>query len=198
MNNPRRARGGRTVGARAQLNQLKSALHGHQNKLRAAAPPPFSQAPYNSLTISQVIAGQAASYGFSTKDLCTFLLTQLGLPQAQIVALVDYVSIKLRRIDAYSASQGSSTVAPKISGTFFSLTPTVNPSTTETQYPRMKRLTDTGNLSRNAVVSYSYPTHMADTPLAASADFTVFSVETNIANSTTVRFHVQWSFNGIA
>lgn len=176
---------------------MKSNLHGHENRLRLVAPPPFNEAPYNSLTISQRIKGGAGSYGFVVKDICTYLLTQFGLPNAQIVALVDYVSFKLKRVDIFAAARGSSGENPEIIGTFYSLSPTVNDSTTETVYPRLKRLKDTGNLSRNAVVSYSWPSHMADTPLDATADFEVCTAVTNLEDSTTVRFHVQWAFNGV-
>jgi len=196
MNRGRRGRGA-AGGVRRQVNLLKSAMHGHQNRLRLVAPPPFNESPYNSLTISQRIKGGAGLYEFVVKDVCTYLLTQFGLPNAQIVALVDYVSIKLKRVDVYAAARGSSTENPALNCTFYSLSPTVNDATTETVYPRMKRLTDTGNLSRNAVVSYSWPTHMADTPLDAAADFAVVSVTTNLEDSALVRFHVQWAFNGI-
>merc|ERR1712094_92818 len=88
QNRPRRGRRNGTT-PRAQLQALKSQLHGHQNKLQAAAPPSFTQVPYNSITVSQRIKGGAGSYQFGVKDICTYLLTQFGIPNAQIVALVD-------------------------------------------------------------------------------------------------------------
>jgi len=195
----------RVVGARRRVdpnvkrtvNALKSALHGHANRLMRADPPPFTKAPYQSITVSQKIAGVPSAYNFTTKDISVYLLTQLGIPSASIVALSTLVTFKLRRVDVYTSAIGSSTEAPKVQLTAKSLIPTTNPSTTETVYPTLKRLEDTGNLSENAVVSYSWPTHMADTPLDDNADFEVCLVEPNLANSTTVRFHIQWSFGGI-
>jgi hypothetical protein len=120
------------------------------------------------------------------------LVTQLGL-SAQTKTIIN---IKVSRVDVYGMATASSTDRPAVSLDCSSLVASMgDPSTpgpAEVWYGVIKKLSDQGNLSEAAVVSYSWPLHMADLPLNHNSVFTIASASGNVAN-TLVRFHVLWT-----
>jgi hypothetical protein len=82
-----------------------------------------------------------------------------------------------------------------------SVTPSIGDPTTpgnaEIFYGIMKKLSDQGNLSDAAKVSYTWPRAMADIPLSSQSVFSLVSVAGNQAN-TCIRLHMLWSATDIA
>lgn len=176
--------------ARQMNRSLLSNLHGHANRLNRTEPPPYTRAPFQDLTVAIKVT-ELGEVTLSTKDICTFLTTQLGL---DAVTTIEKIVFKLRRVDAYANAVGSSANAPKVKMVCNSLIPTSATDGTKSAYPEIKRLEDTGNLSRNAVVSYSWPLSQSDMCLAQDPDVTVVNLTTFATNSTELRVHVNWSF----
>jgi hypothetical protein len=182
----------RLPSAKQQIQTLKRSLHGHANKLSHMAPPQVTKRPWYPLVIDIVIPTAGNEVFYSPSDLINSLTTQLGLPsQASSI-----LNMKVSRIDAYSIGTGASTDRPAISMDVSSVTPSIGDPTTpgnaEVFYSIIKKLTDQGNLSESAKVSYSYPRHMSDQPLSSQSGFSIFSVAGNQAN-TAVRVHCHWA-----
>jgi hypothetical protein len=174
------------------LRALKRQLHGHENKLRHAAPPPVTLRPYYPLVVNCVIPTAATDTYYAPTDVINALVTQLGL-SAQTKTIIN---IKVSRVDVYGMATASSPDRPAVSLDCSSLVASMgDPSTpgpAEVWYGVIKKLSDQGNLSQAAVVSYSWPLHMADLPLNHNSVFTIASASGNVAN-TLVRFHVLWT-----
>jgi len=120
------------------------------------------------------------------------VLSQLGLTASQVVDL----NVKLSRVDVWGIATASSTDRPAVAIDCASFLPTVSTDgSKEFVYGILKRLTDQGNLSQAAKVSYSWPAHMADLPLSAKGDNPVCSVSGNVAN-VAVHLHLLWSSAG--
>jgi hypothetical protein len=96
---------------------------------------------------------------------------------------------------------GASTDRPSIAMDVSSVTPSIgdpaSPGSAEVFYGIMKKLTDQGNLSDAAKVSYTWPSAMADLPLSSQSVFSLISVAGNQPN-TSVRVHLLWSSTDIA
>jgi len=182
---------------RRELGLLKSALHGHENKLRALDPVSLNRRPYNSLVVQQTLISEGTSIGVQVSGIVKALLGQLGLATQDATL----INIKIRRCDCWAASKANSTVRPAVSADFSSLVPTVADPTTPgnaiVAYPNMKRLSDLGGVTSAARVSYSWPTAMADIPLNQNADFVVMETASNITEID-VRWHVLWNTADIA
>jgi hypothetical protein len=149
------------------------------------------------LVLDLIIAQPAVETFWTPSDMINALTTQLGLPsQASSI-----INIKVQRVDAYTMSTGASTDRPAISMDVSSVTPSIGDPTTpgnaEVFYGIMKKLSDQGNLSDAAKVSYTWPTAMADVPLSSQSVFALASVAGNQPN-TAVRFHLLWSTTDIA
>jgi hypothetical protein len=144
-----------------------------------------------------VIAAAGNETFYSPSDIINSLVTQLGLASQSS----SICNIKVRRVDAFTMATGASTDRPAISMDVSSVTPSVGDPTTpgnaEVFYGIMKKLTDQGNLSDAAKVSYTWPTAMADIPLSAQSVFSLVSVAGNQPN-TSVRIHLLWSTTDIA
>jgi len=177
---------------RAQVNRLKSELHGHSNRLRHLAPPGFSRRPFNNLVVSHVIGSPGIEEFFNAGDVITFLKNQLGL-QDQTKSLI---VIKLHRIDYYAVPVGTSTDRPSVSMSVSSLIPTVgDPATPQNaivSYGNLFDKQDLGSLQDCAKLSYTFPKAMSDIPLSQQASFNFLSCAANVPNSE-IRFHLQWS-----
>jgi hypothetical protein len=118
-------------------------------------------------------------------------VTQLGISsQSQA-----NVNVKLHRVDAYTMPTGGSTDRPAISMDISSLQPSLSDLATQTDeviYPILKKLSDQGNLSEAAKVSYTWPLHMQDIPLPYATTFAAIAVAGNQPN-TCVRVHLSWA-----
>lgn len=183
--------------AKQQIAAMKRSAHGHKNILNWSAPPQVTARPWYNLVLDLVIANAATDTYFSPKSLITRLCTQLGLPsQAASV-----INIKAKRVDAFTMATGASTDRPAISMDVSSTQPSVGdpltPGNAEVFYGVMKKLSDQGNLSDAAKVSYTWPTAQADVPLSSQSVFSLVSVAGNQPN-TCVRVHVLWSTTDIA
>lgn len=199
----------RSMNTRRSINMLKSALHGHQNRLRHLVPPPVNRRPFNTMTIDHVFENTATpkvieEYG--PPDIFNFWLNQQGLvtifnglTETLQNEFRSRFTFRLRRIDAYAVPIGGSTQRPSVFLDVASLIPTVSDDTLPTApvsvaYPLLKRIEDVGNLSECAKVSYTFPLHMADTPLNPIADFNFAAVSSNTEN-VSMRFHIQWTLS---
>jgi len=153
--------------------------------------------PWYPLVLDKVIANAATETFYRPKDLCETVANQLGLG-AQAIPLLN---IKLSRVDVYCMPTGSSTDRPAVSLICSSLVPSVGdpatPAAAEVFYGNLKRLSDQGNLSEAAKVSYTWPLHMADIPMNHGVAFNVAAASGNLVN-TCVRFHVLWSTCDVA
>lgn len=175
-----------------QLNMLKRALHGHKNNLRHLAPPQVTKRPWYPLVVDFTQPSAAAETFFTPSEICNSLVAQLGLPsQASSI-----INIKVQRVDCYSIPTGSATDRPFCSIDVSSVTPSIGdpatPGSAEVFYGILKKVTDQGNLSEAAKVSYTWPAHMADLPLSSQCVFTLVASAGNQANTLT-RFHLLWS-----
>jgi BRCT domain type II-containing protein len=143
-----------------------------------------------------VIASAATETFYSPSDITNRLIDQLGL----ISQNKPVINVKVQRVDAYVMPTGASTDRPAVSMDVSSVTPGIGdpatPGAAEVFYGILKKLSDQGNLSDAAKVSYSWPRHMADLPLSSQANFQLVGVAGNLAN-TTVRFHLLWSTTDI-
>lgn len=167
---------------------IMSMIHGHSNRITRSEPPPYTRSPYTDLTVAIKVT-EVGEVTLSTKDIATFLVTQLGLDP---VTLGDKVVFRLKRVDAYANAVGASANAPKVKMMCNSLIPVTVPDTST--HPEMKSLEDTGNLSRNAVVSYTWPVSQSGVVLGMTPDVVCARVITFAANSTELRVHVNWSW----
>jgi hypothetical protein len=190
----RQARGRRpqAQSARSQVQMLKRAMHGHKNNIRHVAPPQVTRRPWYPLVVDYVKPEAGIEVFFTPSEICNILVNQLGLPsQASSI-----VNIKVSRVDVYSMPTGSSTDRPSVSMDVSSVTPSIGdpatPGTAEVFYGIMKKLSDQGNLSDAAKVSYTWPSHMQDIPLSSQSVFTLVAASGNQANTLT-RFHLLWS-----
>lgn len=189
----RRGRGGAAPANRA-VNALKRQLHGHSNRLAHVAPPSVTLRPYYPLVLDIVQASAATEVYHTPKSLISHLVNQLGMAEQDKAS----INIKISRVDAWVMATGVSTDRPAVNMNCSSLVPTVGdpttptPSVNEVFYGVIKRQSDQGNVGESAMVSYTWPLHMADMPLNAHATFTVAGIAGNLAN-TAVRFHILWS-----
>lgn len=195
MNNPRQRRGAQRRGPapiQQQMNMLKKSLHGHANRLSHPAPPQITKRPWYPLTVDLIIASAGVETFYSPSDIVSRLVDQLGLTSQN----KPIINIKVQRVDAYCMPTGASTDRPAVSLDVSSVTPAIGdpatPGVAEVFYGVLKKLSDQGNLSDAAKVSYTWPRHMADLPLSSNAAFGLVAVAGNLAN-TTVRFHLLWS-----
>lgn len=193
----RRARVPQAQTAARSLGTLKSALHGHQNKLSHTTPPPVNYRPYNSLVVSHVMGTPGLDYLFGPKDVVGFIKSQLGL-QDQTKTLIVF---KLKRVDVFATPIGGSTDRPAINMEVCSLVPVLadpaTPSSAIVSYGKLFSGNDIGSLQDCAKLSYTFPMHMADIPLSQLAEFHFLEVAANTINAE-VRFHVSWSTVGEA
>jgi hypothetical protein len=147
--------------------------------------------------LDRVISNAATEVFYSPQSLVEALVTQLGLNAADKAT----INIRVSRVDAYCMPTGSSTDRPAVSMDVSSTNPSigdpVTPGAAEVFYSIIKRLSDQGNLSDAAKVSYSWPRHMADMPLSSQSQFTLCAVSGNLVN-TAVRFHLHWSTTDVA
>lgn len=180
-----------------QLNMLKKSLHGHANRLSHPAPPQITKRPWYPLTVDMIIASAGVETFYSPSDITNRLVEQLGLTSQN----KPVINIKVQRVDAYCMPTGASTDRPALSMDVSSVTPGMGdpatPGVAEVFYGVLKKLSDQGNLSDAAKVSYTWPRHMADLPLSSNAVFSLVAVAGNLAN-TTVRFHLLWSTTDVA
>jgi hypothetical protein len=171
---------------------LKKSLHGHANRLSHPAPPQITKRPWYPCVVDLVIASAGVETFYTPSDIVNRLIDQLGL----ITQNKPVINIKVQRVDAYCMPTGASTDRPAISMDVSSVTPGIGdpatPGSAEVFYGILKKLSDLGNLSDAAKVSYTWPRHMADMPLSSNAVFNLTAVSGNLAN-TTVRFHLLWS-----
>jgi len=186
----RRANRARRTNARQSVRALTSSLHGHANRLRHWDPPQYNRAPFQNITIAIKLA-DLGTLPVTTTDVTTFLNTQLGLDP---VTTNEKVVFKLQRVDAYANAIGSSTTSPKVKLVCYSLIPTTEQDVTKSANPEIKRLEDSGTLSKNAVVSYTWPLSQRDVVLTSLIQIPVFEVTTFASNAVELRVHVQWAF----
>jgi hypothetical protein len=204
MNRGRGRRGNQTrnpvpePGAQAlrAVRELKRSLHGHKNELRGMAPSEVTKRPWYPLVVNTVIASAAVETFYSPADIVNILSAQLGLSsQTKTV-----VNVKIQRVDVWAMATGASSDRPAVSLDVSSLVPGIGDpvgSTSEIFYGIIKKLSDEGNLSESAKVSYTWPAHMADVPLNSNVVFTVVATSGNVPN-VQVRFHLLWSTTDIA
>lgn len=192
-NNNRR----RPTSAKRQLSQLKRSLHGHANKLAWVSPPQITVRPWYPLVLDMVIPAANTDTYFTPNNLITALVNQLGL-SAQDKTLI---TVKVNRVDAFTMATGGSTDRPAVSMDVSSVTPSIGdpqtPGNARVYYGLLKKLTDQGNLSDAAKVSYTWPRNMADIPLASDAEFSLISVAGNQPN-TSLRVHILWTSAALA
>jgi len=176
---------------------LKRSLQGHANKLNHVAPPQITKRPFYPLVVNAVIAAAGTEVYYTPASIVEKLITQLGLNEQSKATMV----IKIQRVDAYCMPTGGSTDRPAISMDCSSVNPAIGdpstPGNAEVFYGLLKRLSDQGNLSDAAKVSYTWPRHMADQPISSQATFQLVGVAGNQPN-TCVRFHILWSSNDVA
>lgn len=187
-----RGRGNGRRTAIGVVNGLKSALHGHANKLRHLAPPCVNLRPFNSIVVTHVIPSAGVEYFIKASAIVEYLQNQLGLQAATNTKIV----IKLKRIDFYAIPIGPSSDRPACNMIVSSLSPIVGdpvtPGNAIVSYGNLYSSTDVGNLQECAKLSYTFPLHMADIPISTTADFNVCEVASNMTNAE-LRFHIQWS-----
>jgi len=174
------------------MNMLKRSLHGHKNNLRHMAPPQVTRRPWYPLVVDYTTPNAGVETFFTPSEICNILVSQLGLPsQASSI-----VNIKVQRVDCYSIPTGAATDRPFVSIDVSSVIPSVGdpstPGAAEVFYGILKKVTDQGNLSEAARVSYTWPAHMADIPLSSQSVFSLVASSGNQANTLT-RFHLLWS-----
>jgi hypothetical protein len=147
--------------------------------------------------VNAVIPTAGVDTIYSPTDIINALTTQLGL-NAQTKT---QVNIKLQRVDVFGMATASSPDRPAVNADVSSIIPAIGdpstPGVAEVFYGVIKKLSDQGNLSECAKVSYTWPLHMADIPLNHNAVWTVVSAAGNVAN-VTLRFHVLWSTTDVA
>lgn len=199
FNGRRRARGAATLqqrgptSVRAQLGMLKSALHGHANKLGGTNPPPFTRRPYSSITVEKT-ATSATDEVVTIKQIISALQAQLGTTNEEF-------QFKIQRIDiwvmptGWSVDTGKVNAIPTVRARFFSLVPNVN-SVPVKSTNTLKSLEDIGCPGASAaVVSYSWPKDQQDMPMNAVEGGSIPVFEYTIATNCTafMRFHLHWS-----
>jgi hypothetical protein len=179
------------------VRELKRSLHGHKNELRTVAPTEVTKRPWYPLVVNGVIAGAGLETFYTPADIVNILSNQLGL-SAQTKTVVN---VKIQRVDVWGMATAASSDRPAVSLDVSSLIPgigdPVSTSVSEVFYGIMKRMSDQGNLSESAKLSYTWPAHMADIPFNSNVIFNVVAASGNVENIT-VRFHVLWSTSDIA
>lgn len=193
MNRPRGRGNGRLgVSAKQQIATLKRQMHGHANKLNHAAPPQITKRPWFPLVLDYVTPNAGTETFFTPSEIISILVSQLGLPSQATANM----NIRLHRVDVYGMAVASSTDRPAVTLDASSLVPSLGdpatPGNAEVFYSIIKKLTDQGNLSEAAKVSYTWPSHMADHPMSAQTVFSVAATSGNVPNLLT-RFHLHWS-----
>jgi len=203
-----RAPANRSNGFRVAMGSLKSSIHGHENKLRAAQPPPVNRTPFNTIVLAFDIPGNGGSVEVDLATLILKLKDQLNLTGS------DNLRCKVQRVDFWCIADevpisgqdiGKIAINPSVSAQFFSLNPNVGNTSASggaAKYPvLLKDLSDEGMSGVSAaVVSYSYPRAMADMSLKAppvGLSITDSQVITTCSapEGTTVkaRFHLHWN-----
>lgn len=193
---------------RGALNQLKSSLHGHENKLRQTNPPTVNLTPYNTIIVSEEYADTGSVTSRTVKDIAEALLVQLGFGPDSGVA----VRIKIQRIDAWALpskaeSGGTFTFqqTPIVAAKFFSLISQVDNAATSSSKTGfkvgLKEIRDEGLSGQQAAIaSYSWPRDQADMPLgeaSTNADTgKVISISSEVGNRIILRYHLHWSTIG--
>ena len=189
--------GGNRAVTQNQLANLKRQLHGHKNNLWSPAPTELTRRPWYPLVVQKIIAAAGVETFYAPKDIVDGIIGQLGLTDQNKPIIV----FKIARVDAWCTPVGGSTDRPAVSMDCSSVTPSLGdpatPGNAEVFYGIMKRLSDQGNLSDAAKVSYSWPLAMADLPISSQTEFTLVSIAGNMPN-TCVRFHLLWSTSDIA
>lgn len=184
------------------MAQLKSSLHGHENKLRQTNPPQINLTPYNTIIVSEEYDGTSSVKSVKVRNIVEQLQLQTGLTDAAL-------RIKIQRIDVWALpakaeSGGTFTFqqTPFVAAKFFSLISQVNNAATSSSETGFKvglnEIQDEGLSGQQAaVVSYSWPRDQADMPLGeaeANADTgNVISVATEVGNRIIIRHHLHWS-----
>jgi hypothetical protein len=144
-----------------------------------------------------VIASPAVETFYSPSDIANRVIDQLGLTTQN----KPIMNFKVSRVDAYCMPTGASTDRPALSMDVSSTSPSIGdpatPGVAEVFYGVIKKLSDQGNLSDAAKVSYTWPRHMADLPMSSNSVFSLVAVSGNLAN-TLVRIHLHWSTTDVA
>lgn len=169
-----------------QLAMLKSSLHGHENRLKATDPPPFTRKPFNTITVEAILE-HAENGQVTVTGIISALRSQLDM------ALSQDVTIKIKRIDLWVPGL---LATPSIRGRFFSLVMAQSTSSTTSHSILLKSLQDIGTLGASAaVVSYSWPRDQQDIPLnpETSDGQPVFEYTTAHDESQVyARYHLLW------
>lgn len=188
---------------RGALNQLKSSMHGHENKLRATAPPPINLTPYNTIIVEELHkAENTTAWPRRISNVVDALRVQTGL--------TGKLRIKLQRVDVWAipapgVAGGENPLfqqTPVVAAKFYSLVAAVDnapSSASETAYRvGLIELRDIGlSGQRAAVVSYSWPRDQQDMPVGENTANTntgnILSVVSDAGNDIKVRYHLHWS-----
>lgn len=183
----------------AALGRYKREQHGHENILQAIDPPAVNKRPFNTIKLHFVKETDQVgiAFSFTVNDIVNLLLSQLGInTQASAIAVV-----KLQRVDAWGTSSAGDSLRPSVTADISSLVPQLGdpatPGNAIVHYPVLKKLTDTGSVSRPARVSYTWPLSQREIPLSKNSNFTVVTFASNV-KETDVFFHVQWSTTDVA
>lgn len=128
---------------RGALNQLKSSMHGHENKLRATAPPPINLTPYNTIIVEELHkAENTTAWPRRISNVVDALRVQTGL--------TGKLRIKLQRVDVWAipapgVAGGENPLfqqTPVVAAKFYSLVAAVDnapSSSSETASGRLER-----------------------------------------------------------
>jgi len=178
----------------AALSRYKREQHGHENKLQTVDTPTVNKRPFNTIKLHFIKETDQVGIAFSItiNDIVSLLLSQLGL-QTKTSSIV---VIKLQRVDAWATSAAGDALRPAVTADISSLVPQLGdpatPGNAIVHYPVLKKLTDTGSVSRPARVSYTWPLSQREIPLSKNSNFTVVTFASNV-KETDVYFHVHWS-----
>lgn len=188
-----RGRGSRRRGTAGLVS--KPELYGHEVHIARPEPSPITQQPWYPLVIQDDLTVSSNFASYDTAAIVGLIQTQLGLPaQAQT-----RLNFQIRQVEMWAIAGTGDTAAPRAELNINSLQPVVgNPTTpgnAEVTYPRLKQLTDLGNLSKAAVVSYKWPVAESHKALSNGALFNVCSYKTTVPYSF-LRFHVLWNSAG--
>lgn len=197
MNNRGRGvRNNRTPGARAQVQMLKSSLHGHQNVLKATNPPPFNRKPYNTITIEKVFPGTSGLQTVTVASILSSIRAQLDLAEPAPIMF------KMQRIDLWVMTPGGGVDSPNIRGKFYSLVANSSDAAAVPDRVPLKFLEDSGTYGASAaVVSYSWPRDQQDMPLGSANAVNVPIYQYEVGGSLTphhqlpvfARYHIHWN-----
>lgn len=150
MNNRGRGvRNTRTSGTRAQVQMLKSSLHGHENVLKATNPPPFNRKPYNTITIEKVFTGTSGLQTVTVSSILSAIRAQLDLAEPAPIMF------KMQRIDLWVMASGSNDT-PSIRGKFYSLVSNSSDAAMVPDRVPLKFLEDQGTYGASAAVVYTH------------------------------------------